>query len=240
MPKHQRETDCLSRPRTAGRRPASPRAASLRPGRPRPAATSAAPLRSTPRRPGSNAPAMALYLPRAGVYRPRERGLAGTSTESLADRGDPRRGPGSLRPRARWARMRRNREGPNVRPVQPDVVLAHPPRLSRGDRGGATSRPRRPAGAPRRAPRRRRSDVAFNTANLVARVSGYRFELSRWMDQHNQTIAATDEAAWRAICQEIAAAGLRGGRGLGSPRRPRVARRGEGARGGSGSSTSTA
>jgi len=50
--------------------------------------------------------------------------------------------------------------------------------------------------------------VAFNTANLVARVSGYRYELSHWMDQHNQTIAATDEAAWRAICKEIAAAGF--------------------------------
>ena len=50
--------------------------------------------------------------------------------------------------------------------------------------------------------------VAFNSANLVARVSGYRYELSHWMDQHNQTIAATDEAAWRAICKEIAAAGF--------------------------------
>jgi len=50
--------------------------------------------------------------------------------------------------------------------------------------------------------------VAFNTANLVARVSGYRFELAHWMDQHNQTIAATHEAAWRAICGEIAAAGF--------------------------------
>jgi len=51
--------------------------------------------------------------------------------------------------------------------------------------------------------------VAFNTANLVARVTGYRFELSHWMDQHNKTIAATDEAAWRAICKEIAAAGFK-------------------------------
>jgi len=50
--------------------------------------------------------------------------------------------------------------------------------------------------------------VAFNSANLVARVSGYRYELSHWMDQHNRTIAATDEAAWRAICKEIAAAGF--------------------------------
>jgi sugar phosphate isomerase/epimerase len=51
--------------------------------------------------------------------------------------------------------------------------------------------------------------VAFNTANLVARVTGYRFELGRWMDQHGKTIAATDEAAWRAICKEIAVAGFK-------------------------------
>lgn len=51
--------------------------------------------------------------------------------------------------------------------------------------------------------------VAFNTANLVARVSGYRYQLSHWMDQHVKTIAATDEAAWRAICREIAAAGFK-------------------------------
>jgi sugar phosphate isomerase/epimerase len=51
--------------------------------------------------------------------------------------------------------------------------------------------------------------VAFNTANLVARVSGYRFQLSSWMDQHKKTIAATDEAAWRAICKEVAAAGFK-------------------------------
>ncbi len=50
--------------------------------------------------------------------------------------------------------------------------------------------------------------IAFNTANLVARVSGYRFKLGNWMDQHKRTIAATDEAAWRAICKEIAAAGF--------------------------------
>ena len=50
--------------------------------------------------------------------------------------------------------------------------------------------------------------VAFNTANLVARVTGYRFELSHWMDQHNKTIATTDEVTWRAICKEVAAAGF--------------------------------
>jgi sugar phosphate isomerase/epimerase len=52
-------------------------------------------------------------------------------------------------------------------------------------------------------------DPAFNTANLVARVTGYRFQLGDWMEQHKKTIAATDETAWRAICREIAAAGFR-------------------------------
>jgi sugar phosphate isomerase/epimerase len=51
--------------------------------------------------------------------------------------------------------------------------------------------------------------IAFNTANLVARVSHYRFELSHWMEQHKKTIEATDEAAWRAICREIAATGFK-------------------------------
>ncbi len=56
------------------------------------------------------------------------------------------------------------------------------------------------AGAPR---------VAFNTANLVARVTRYRFELRNWMDQHKKTVAATDAAAWREICREIAGAGYK-------------------------------
>ena len=50
--------------------------------------------------------------------------------------------------------------------------------------------------------------IAFNSANLVARVTGYRYKLASWMDQHNKTIAATDEAAWRAICREIAGKGF--------------------------------
>jgi sugar phosphate isomerase/epimerase len=50
--------------------------------------------------------------------------------------------------------------------------------------------------------------VAFNTANLVGRVTGYRFELSNWGEQHRKTVAATDETAWRQICAEIAAAGF--------------------------------
>jgi L-ribulose-5-phosphate 3-epimerase len=51
------------------------------------------------------------------------------------------------------------------------------------------------------------SVIAFNTANLVARVTGYRFELKQWGDQHARTVAQTDEAEWVAICQEIAACG---------------------------------
>ncbi len=50
--------------------------------------------------------------------------------------------------------------------------------------------------------------VAFNTANLVARVTGYRFALSDWGEQHRKTVVATDETAWRQICAEIAAAGF--------------------------------
>ena len=51
--------------------------------------------------------------------------------------------------------------------------------------------------------------VAFVTANLVARVSDYRFELAHWGDQHKKTVATTDAAAWRSICREIAATGFR-------------------------------
>jgi L-ribulose-5-phosphate 3-epimerase len=53
------------------------------------------------------------------------------------------------------------------------------------------------------------SRVTFITANLVGRVSGYRFELAHWGEQHKQTIAATDAAAWRSICREISATGFR-------------------------------
>ncbi|HEY5912221.1 MAG TPA: sugar phosphate isomerase/epimerase family protein [Verrucomicrobiae bacterium] len=54
-----------------------------------------------------------------------------------------------------------------------------------------------------------RQRIAFNTANLVGRVSGYRYELSHWGEQHQKTIAATDEQAWDSICGDIAAAGYR-------------------------------
>jgi sugar phosphate isomerase/epimerase len=53
------------------------------------------------------------------------------------------------------------------------------------------------------------SRVAFNTANLVARFTNYRFELKHWGEQHQKTVAMTDEAAWAAICREIAAAGFK-------------------------------
>jgi sugar phosphate isomerase/epimerase len=51
--------------------------------------------------------------------------------------------------------------------------------------------------------------IAFNTANLVARVTGYRYELKNWMGQHAKTVEATDAAAWRSICEEIAQTGFK-------------------------------
>ncbi|HTO23818.1 MAG TPA: sugar phosphate isomerase/epimerase family protein [Spirochaetia bacterium] len=49
--------------------------------------------------------------------------------------------------------------------------------------------------------------IAFNTANLVARVTGYHFEMRAWADQHEKTAASTTESEWAAICAEVAAAG---------------------------------
>ncbi|MCX6914310.1 MAG: sugar phosphate isomerase/epimerase [Verrucomicrobia bacterium] len=51
--------------------------------------------------------------------------------------------------------------------------------------------------------------VAFVTANLVAQISGYKFELAHWGEQHKQTVAATDAAAWRSVGKEIYATGFR-------------------------------
>jgi sugar phosphate isomerase/epimerase len=53
-----------------------------------------------------------------------------------------------------------------------------------------------------------RPPVAFNTANLAGRCTGYRFELSNWADQHARTVARTDLAEWAAICEEIARTGF--------------------------------
>lgn len=51
--------------------------------------------------------------------------------------------------------------------------------------------------------------VAFNTANLVGQVTGWRFDLARWGEQDRLTRQQTDERAWARICVEIAAAGYR-------------------------------
>jgi sugar phosphate isomerase/epimerase len=49
--------------------------------------------------------------------------------------------------------------------------------------------------------------IAFNTANLVARVSNWKFQLAQWGEQDKLTVEKTDEREWTAICDEIAAAG---------------------------------
>ena len=48
------------------------------------------------------------------------------------------------------------------------------------------------AGVPARAAGADR--IAFVTANLVAQVTDWRFELAQWGEQHKKTVAATDEA----------------------------------------------
>ena len=50
--------------------------------------------------------------------------------------------------------------------------------------------------------------TCFNTANLVARVTGYHFKTDKWGEQHEKTVAATNEREWAAICKEVAAAGF--------------------------------
>jgi L-ribulose-5-phosphate 3-epimerase len=49
--------------------------------------------------------------------------------------------------------------------------------------------------------------IAFNTANLVARVTGYRFELKKWGEQARKTAEQTDNREFEKICREIRAAG---------------------------------
>ncbi|MGH7857483.1 MAG: sugar phosphate isomerase/epimerase family protein [Candidatus Binatia bacterium] len=51
--------------------------------------------------------------------------------------------------------------------------------------------------------------IAFNSANLVGRVSGYRFKLADWMQQHQRTVRGTDAEAFAAVCREIAETGFR-------------------------------
>jgi sugar phosphate isomerase/epimerase len=57
-------------------------------------------------------------------------------------------------------------------------------------------------------PRSRSNRIAFNTANLVGRVSGYRYELKNWSEQHQRTVASTDAKAWESICADIANEGF--------------------------------
>jgi hypothetical protein len=49
--------------------------------------------------------------------------------------------------------------------------------------------------------------IAFNTANLVARVTGYRCAGEEWGAQHDKTAAETNEGEWVTMCREIADAG---------------------------------
>jgi sugar phosphate isomerase/epimerase len=51
--------------------------------------------------------------------------------------------------------------------------------------------------------------IAFNTANLVGRATGYRCQLAKWGEHHLKTVAATDEREWDALCKEISEAGYR-------------------------------
>ena len=48
--------------------------------------------------------------------------------------------------------------------------------------------------------------IAFNSANLVGRVTGYRY--TDWLAQHRQTVKETDAATFEQICGEIAATGF--------------------------------
>lgn len=51
--------------------------------------------------------------------------------------------------------------------------------------------------------------IAFNSANLVGRVSGYRFKLTDWMQQHQRTVRETDARAFADVSREIADTGFR-------------------------------
>ena len=51
------------------------------------------------------------------------------------------------------------------------------------------------------------SRIAFNSANLVGRVTGGKFVLKNWGQQHTKTAEQTDEKEWAKICSEVAAAG---------------------------------
>lgn len=93
---------------------------------------------------------------------------------------------------------------PNMKPLHPSPVSRRA--FVRGALAAATlsALPRLRAALPAPAGAAR---VAFNTANLVARFSGYRF--TRWNEQVQKTVAAMNERVWAEMCAEIAAAGFR-------------------------------
>ncbi len=49
--------------------------------------------------------------------------------------------------------------------------------------------------------------MAFNTANFVARQTGWRFELKNWGEQDRITRERTDEREFAAICRDVAGVG---------------------------------
>jgi sugar phosphate isomerase/epimerase len=51
--------------------------------------------------------------------------------------------------------------------------------------------------------------IAFNTANLVAHYSDYRFELKNWGHQHQLAVERTGVEEWIDICDRIRTAGYR-------------------------------
>ncbi|NLN92220.1 MAG: sugar phosphate isomerase/epimerase [Candidatus Hydrogenedens sp.] len=51
--------------------------------------------------------------------------------------------------------------------------------------------------------------ISICTANLVAKVTDYRFKLENWGEQHRKTVEATDASAWDKICEEFAAVGFK-------------------------------
>jgi sugar phosphate isomerase/epimerase len=50
--------------------------------------------------------------------------------------------------------------------------------------------------------------IAFNSANLVGRVTGYRFKMSDWRTNHERTAIQIDAKAFADICSEIAGTGF--------------------------------
>ncbi len=52
--------------------------------------------------------------------------------------------------------------------------------------------------------------IAFNTASLVARCGGHQYKFEDWGLWSDRTVAATNEAHWEGICEDVSAAGYRG------------------------------